>query len=141
MADMLKTGKVDAAESVEPFNAVMLAAAGVSLGDEMMAVANPARTTLWIGSATWARAHQPVIAKWLAALKEAQAFSQSNPRETRAIAGKYTRLPETVMENVTLPDQQLLLAPRELEIWARVLGELGLVTGTVDVAELIAPVE
>ena len=141
MADMLKTGQVDAAESVEPFNAVMLAAGGVSLGDEMLAVADPARTTLWIGSASWASAHRPVIAKWLAALKEAQAFSQSNPAETRAIVGKYTRLPDAIMQKVALPDQALILTPRELGIWSQVLTDLGLVSGPVDVTALIAPVE
>jgi ABC-type nitrate/sulfonate/bicarbonate transport system substrate-binding protein len=141
MPDMLKSGQVDAAESVEPFNAVILAAGGVSLGDEILAVADPVRTTLWIGSASWSRANRPVIARWLAALKEAQNFSQNNLIETRAIAGKYTRLPDAIMQKVALPDQQLTLTPRELEIWFHVLADLGLVTGTTDINALIAPRE
>jgi NitT/TauT family transport system substrate-binding protein len=137
MADMLKSGRVDAAESVEPFNQVMLAAGGASLGDPLLAVSDPARSTLWIAQGAWARANRPVIAKWIAALGEARDFYAQSPGDMRSILAKYTRLPDAIVQKITLPDQEPRITAKELDVWVKVLTELDVISDHIDATRLI----
>jgi NitT/TauT family transport system substrate-binding protein len=56
MADQLKAGRVDAVESIQPFVSPLLAAGNVTIGDPILAVADPTHGTLWIAEGGWARA-------------------------------------------------------------------------------------
>ena len=57
MLDQLKSGRVDAVEPLEPFVGQMLGAGFKSIGDPLLAVADPVLFPFWIADADWARAH------------------------------------------------------------------------------------
>lgn len=141
MADTLKSGRIDAAESVEPFDGIMLAAGDVSLGDELLAVADPARATLWIAQGNWARANRAVIKNWVDALGEARDFFAQSPGESRSILAKYTRLPDAIVQKIPLADQKPQITAKELEVWVKVLTELDIISDHIDATRLIATAE
>ncbi len=125
MPDQMKAGRIDVAEAVQPFASRMIADGNTSLGDQLLQVANPARSTVWIADKDWAEAHKPVIAKWTTALREAKAFIESNPDRAREILAKYTKLPVAVTQSIPLPHFEATLAPQEIDVWIRVMDELG----------------
>jgi NitT/TauT family transport system substrate-binding protein len=125
MPDQMQAGRVDVAEAVQPFASRMIAAGHVALGDQLLQIANPARSTVWISERTWAASHRPVIAKWTAALSKARELIEKNPQRARAVLAQYTKLPPAVVESIPLPYFEVKLAPQELDVWIRVMSDLG----------------
>jgi NitT/TauT family transport system substrate-binding protein len=125
MPDQLQAGRVDVAEAVQPFASRMIAAGHISLGDQLLQIANPARSTVWIADLAWAAGHKPVIAKWTAALSKARELIEKNPTRARAVLAKYTKLPPAVVESIPLPHFEVRLEPQELDVWIKVMSDLG----------------
>ena len=125
MPDQMKAGRVDVAEAVQPFASRMIAAGNVSLGDQLLRIANPARSTVWIADRAWAAAHGPVIAKWAAALDQARELIEKNPARARAVLAQYTKLPPGVADSIPLPFYDVTLRPQELDAWIKVMSDLG----------------
>src|ERR1700722_17253368 len=119
MPDQMQAGRVDVAEAVQPFASRMIAAGHVALGDQLLQIANPARSTVWIADRAWAAAHKPIIAKWSAALSKAADFINTNPEKARAVLAKYTKLPAAVTESIPLPYFEVKLQPSELDVWIK----------------------
>lgn len=140
MADQLRAGRVDAVESIQPFVAALLAAGNVTIGDPILAVADPVVGTLWIAEGKWARANLPVLKSWIAALTEAGERIKSKPAEARSILEKYTKLPAAVVQNVPIPDYQFVLAPSHLEAWINVLIDLGQLAKPLNASSLVVSV-
>jgi NitT/TauT family transport system substrate-binding protein len=137
MADQLKAGRVDAVESIQPFVAQLLAAGHVSIGDPILAVSDPTHGTLWIADGTWARANPDIIKRWIASLTEAAEFIKKEPAQARAILGKYTKLPEQVVQTVPIPEYNAILDPAGLEAWVKALTELGQLEKPVEASRLV----
>jgi len=140
MPDQLAAGRIDAAEAVQPFVDRMIAAGHVSLGDQLLHVANPARSTVWIADRQWAAASKPTIAKWTASLREAKDFIDKTPSEARNVLAKYTKLPPAVVASIPIPFYEASLEPKELDAWIKVLVELGQLPTALDAANLVATV-
>lgn len=137
MADQLKAKRVDAVEAIQPFVGPMLAAGNVSIGDPILAVADPSLYTIWIASGAWAKANAPAVKAWSEGLRKGAAFIEANPREARVILGKYTNLPEAVVQNVPFPEYVMELKPEGLEVWIRTLRELDQLPRPVDAGSMI----
>src|SRR5579862_6837503 len=103
MNDQMAAGLIDAAVAAEPFAGRMVAAGNTSLGDVLFQIANPSLATLWMSDRSWAQANQPTIAKWTAALRQAAEFIVKEPKESREILAKYTKLPLPVIEQLAFP--------------------------------------
>ena len=137
MGDQLKAGRVDAVQALEPFTSQLLAAGNVSLGDPLLAVADPVLFPFWIAQGAWARDNRPAIERWIRALTEAKDWMAQNDRETREIMVKYTRLPQAVADKIKLPTYQFSIRPEQLDVWAKVLKDLDQLSGNVDVSRLV----
>jgi ABC-type nitrate/sulfonate/bicarbonate transport system substrate-binding protein len=138
MGDQLRAGRVAAIEASQPFLDPLLAEGQRSLGSISLAVARPARTTVWIAQGAWAAAHPGLLRQWRLALTDAAAFIDSHPPEARAIAARYTHLPPAVLEHLPLPHFEAQVAPAELQPWIGALRTLGQLRGEVDAARLIS---
>jgi NitT/TauT family transport system substrate-binding protein len=141
MPDQLKAARLDAVEVIEPFLTPLLAAGNVSIGAPILTVADPTHGTLWIAEGAWARANPAVLKNWIASLTEAAAFIKNSPEPSRAILGKYTKLPEPVVKTIPIPAYDAVLEPKSLEPWIKVLTELGQVTKPLDAAALVVKAE
>jgi ABC-type nitrate/sulfonate/bicarbonate transport system substrate-binding protein len=137
MPDQMAAGRIDVAEAVQPFATRMIAAGHQSLGDQLLQVASPARSTLWISDRAWAEANKPTIAKWTAALRQAKELIEKSPEEARQILAKYTKLPPAITETITLPHYEATLKADEIEVWIKVLKELGQLPNEIDASKLL----
>ncbi|HVA39092.1 MAG TPA: ABC transporter substrate-binding protein [Candidatus Binataceae bacterium] len=137
MMDQLKAGRVDAVEALQPFVGQMRAAGYKALGDPLLSVGDPVLFPFWMAQGQWARTHRDVIEKWIASLTEAAQYIKTNDRDARTILAKYTHLPAPIAEKVPLPTYRFALAPKQLEVWLKVLQSQGTMKQPLDVDKLV----
>lgn len=138
MPDQLAAGRIDVAVSAQPFADRMLAAGHVSLGNQLLQVADPVQATLWISDRSWAVANRPVIAKWTTAMRQATDFIASNPTAARDVLAQYTKLPPDVTQTLVLPHFETKLQTQDVDVWVKVLAELNQLRKPVDSSALLA---
>ena len=137
MAEQMAAGRIDVAVSAQPFAARMLAAGNISLGNQLLQVADPVSATLWIADRGWAASHQAVVAKWTAALNQSRDFIAANPDAAREILVKWTKLPPAVVQSLPMPAFETKLSAADIDVWIKVLGELHQLQGQPVAAQLI----
>lgn len=138
MADQMAAGRIDVAVSAQPFAARMLAAGNISLGNQLLQVANPVSATLWIADRNWAGAHQAAVTKWTAALNQSREFIAHDHDAAREILVKWTKLPPAVVQNLPMPAFETKLSAADIDVWIKVLGELHQLQGHPEATKLIA---
>ena len=138
MPDQMAAGRIDVAVSAQPFAARMVEAGNVSLGNQLLEVANPALATVWISDRSWAEKNKATVVKWTSALDEAKEFVVANPQEAREILAKYTKLPAPVVQTIALPHFETKLQAKEIDVWVKVLLELKQLQTPVDASKLLA---
>lgn len=125
MADQLRAGRIDAAEMIDPFARQMMAADGRTLGDPVLSVGDDVLFPFWIAERSWAEKNPEILKAWIEGLEEGRAFIHSNPSEARAILSEYTKLPTAVVEKIPFPDYRFRLKRADLDVWVKVLKDLG----------------
>jgi NitT/TauT family transport system substrate-binding protein len=137
MADQLKAGRVDAAEMIDPFARQMMAAGGRTLGDPVLSVGDDVLFPFWIAERSWAEKNPDILKAWILSLEQARDFIAANPAEARAILADYTKLPPPVVEKIPFPDYRFRLKSTDLDVWVKVLKDLGQLPGDISNKKLI----
>jgi NitT/TauT family transport system substrate-binding protein len=137
MLDQLKAGRVDAVEQLEPFVGVMLGNGFKSLGDPLLAIADPILFPYWIADADWARAHRDVIKKFVASLDGALQIIKSDEKKARTILAKYTGLPEAVIARIPIPHYDFGMTPVQLEPYQKLMVRQGYPVDKLDMKKLV----
>ncbi|HZO37244.1 MAG TPA: ABC transporter substrate-binding protein [Solirubrobacteraceae bacterium] len=119
--DQLNAGRIDATAVAEPFAAQQRAAGNKSLGDPFLAVASPARSTMWITNKGWAAKNADAIARWRKTMGEAIAYIRAHPAEVRTIFEKALKLPAGATSHSPLPSFQTKLTAAQLRPWVTAL--------------------
>jgi NitT/TauT family transport system substrate-binding protein len=141
MMDQLKAGRVDAAEPLEPFVSQMLGAGFKSLGDPLLAVADPVLFPFWIADADWARTHRDVLKRWVVSLQAGLQLIKSDDTGARAVLAKYSGLPEPVVAKIPMPQFDFGITPAQLDVWRKVLIEQGRPLQDLDVNRIVVTAE
>jgi NitT/TauT family transport system substrate-binding protein len=137
MSDMLKSGRVDAVEQLEPFVGQMLAAGFKSLGDPLLAVADPVLFPFWIADADWARANRGVLKRFVTSLEAGLQVIKRDDAKARAVLAKYSGLPEAVIARIPLPAYDFRISPAQLEVWRNVMVTQGHPLANLDIARIV----
>ena len=137
MMDQLKAGRVDAVEQLEPFVGLMLANGFKSLGDPLLAIADPILFPYWIADADWARGHRDVIKKFVTSLEGGLQVIKTDEKKARAILAKYTGLPEAVIARIPIPHYDFSIKPEQLEPWQKMMVGQGFPVGKLDMKKLV----
>jgi NitT/TauT family transport system substrate-binding protein len=137
LPDQLKAGRIDGVEALEPIASTMLRAGNVSIGAPFDAIAPTLATNFWLAQGSWANKNRDVVARFVDALKQGQAYIESNPVESRRILQEYTKLPEAVASTVPLPTYNFDIRAGDLDIWVKVLKDIGEFNGEVDTRKLV----
>ncbi|HEX4407829.1 MAG TPA: ABC transporter substrate-binding protein [Xanthobacteraceae bacterium] len=137
MLDQLKSGRVDAVEPLEPFVGQMLGAGFKSIGDPLLAVADPVLFPFWIADADWARAHGDALKRWRSSLEGGLASIRADEGKARKILATYSGLPEAVVARIPLPHYEFNITPEELDVWRKALVSQGAPLKDLDVKRLV----
>jgi NitT/TauT family transport system substrate-binding protein len=139
LPDQLKAGQIDAVEALEPIASQLIKAGNVSIATPFDAIADPLATNFWLAQGSWATKNRPAVDRFVASMKQAQAFIDSNPAEARTILQQYTNLPQAVASTVPLPTYNFDIRTADLDTWVKVLRDIGDFNGQVDTRKLVLP--
>jgi NitT/TauT family transport system substrate-binding protein len=141
MFDQLKSGRVDAVEPLEPFVGQMLGAGYKSIGDPLLAVADPVLFPFWIADADWARAHADVLKRWRASLEGGLAAIRADEAKARKVLATYSGLPDAVIARIPLPHYDFHITADQLDVWRKVMLSQGAPLKDLDVKRIVITAE
>lgn len=104
LPDLLKAGRVDAIEEIEPFATSAVAAGGVSLGNPFRSIGDRAYVGILLAQREWADANKDRILRFSAALEEAVKWIEANREEAKTILSSYTGLKGPILDRIPIPE-------------------------------------
>ncbi|MGX1309844.1 NitT/TauT family transport system substrate-binding protein [Amorphus suaedae] len=104
LPDLLKAGRVDAIEEIEPFASAAVAAGGISLGDPFRSIGDRAYVGMFVASRDWANDNKDAVLSFNKSLQQAAEWITKNPAEAKNILGSYTGLKGPILEKMPIPD-------------------------------------
>ena len=129
LPDLLKAGRVDAIEEIEPFATSAIAAGGFDLGAPFRSVGDRAFIGLWLSERNWANNNKDLVLRFNKALEEASNWIAANNGEAKEILSSFTGLKGVALEKTPIPefhfsttsdDLKKQLRP-DLEVWLDIL--------------------
>jgi NitT/TauT family transport system substrate-binding protein len=103
LPDLLKAGRVDAIEEIEPFATIAAAAGGKSLGDPFRSISDRAYVGIWLAQRKWGNDNKDTILRFNTALSEAATWIEENPAEAKEILSSYTGLKAPILDRIPIP--------------------------------------
>ena len=133
MKDLLKGGQLDAVEVIEPFRTRIVSdGTGHQVADFVSEVSGDVLGAFWMATTEWAGKNAQAIRAFREAYKEGIAYSMKNPAEAKKLEAKYLGVAGPVV-----PTYAAEFKPGDLEFYAGVAQELGMLRNPVDVGKLI----
>jgi NitT/TauT family transport system substrate-binding protein len=114
LPDLLKAGRVDAIEALEPFAGAAIAAGGIALGDPFRGIGDRAYVGYFLSTRDWANGNKDLVLKFSQALAEAAGWIEANPAEAKVILSSYSGLGGNALEKTPIPKFQLSTTPKGL---------------------------
>ncbi|MEU1853180.1 ABC transporter substrate-binding protein [Streptomyces sp. NPDC019990] len=103
MPAALDSGEIDAAQVVEPAQAVIKGQGGRVIASPLVDVAPKLTVAMYFTSTRYAKQNPEVVEKFRDATAESLTYSDAHPDEARRIVTTYTKIPAGVLARVTLP--------------------------------------
>ncbi|QJT05235.1 ABC transporter substrate-binding protein [Streptomyces asoensis] len=103
MPAALDSGQIDAAMVVEPALATVKSQGGVEIASPLVDVAPNLTVAMYFTSTQYAQKNPDVVKKFQEATAESLAYADAHPDEVRGIVTTYTKIPTSVLAQVTLP--------------------------------------
>jgi ABC-type nitrate/sulfonate/bicarbonate transport system substrate-binding protein len=136
-ADQLKSGRIDAVETVTPFSGQIKAVGGVSLGTPYRAMADTITPIYWAARADWAKGHSDAVKRFIAALDKGQQFIAANDADARKVLKAQTGYPDAVVANLTFPTFNTEVRQQDVELWLKAMKDATGFSGNVNPADLV----
>lgn len=134
MNDMLRGGMLDAVAVLEPFRAKILADGnGEKVADYFSDVKDGMIFGFWIATRAWADANPAAVKAFREASAEAIAYIKANPDDAKVIEAKYLGVKFPGFSSFDVE-----IKPEDLQAYADIGTDLGLLRKKVDAARLIA---
>ncbi|UUU26212.1 ABC transporter substrate-binding protein [Streptomyces sp. DSM 40750] len=103
MPAALSKGQVDAACVVEPALATIKSQGGTALASNFVDVSPDLTVAMYFTSTQYAQKNPELVKKFQEATAESLAYADEHPDEVRQIITTYTKIPDSLLETVTLP--------------------------------------
>ncbi|MFE9649556.1 ABC transporter substrate-binding protein [Streptomyces sp. NPDC006365] len=104
MAAALENGQVDGACTPEPALSTVKAAGGTSIASSFYDVDPNLTVAMYFTSQQYAKQNPELVKKFQEATAESLEYADSHPDEVREIVATYTKIPQTLLEKLTLPN-------------------------------------
>ena len=138
MPDLLRTKQVDAVVNGEPFLSRMLDSGAFRNIDYFKPERDSYVTSFFIAKRSWVDGHRKELDAIRASLRDAVAFSKKDPDAVRSALAKDLKLPPEVTAKQKIMDWRVDLKPEDVQFWADLALEFGLLKGPIDASKLIA---
>ena len=133
MGDLLKGGTLDAVVVLEPFRGRIVGAnIGFKVSDFVTDVQDNIVAAMWIAKGDWANANGPALRAYREAYIEAIDWAVKNQKEVKEIEAKVLGAPSPIT-----PAYDFEIRAADLDVYARIARELGMIKQPVDVNKLV----
>ena len=138
MGDVLKSGAIDAAVSIDPFyNRILSAGTGYVFDNFVATVPDGTLIDFFCVKRDWAATHKDSIIAFRAAMGDAIAWIKENDAKAREILGKYTKQPAEVLAHTSLADFKVDVHPEGMQFWIDLARKQGLINTAFNPASFI----
>jgi NitT/TauT family transport system substrate-binding protein len=138
--DLLKAKQIDAALPVEPFRTrIISSGVGRDYANFFSDVHDNAIFAFYAVTAEWAAKNPKAAGQLRDALDDGLAFIRQNPSEAKRSQIAHLGLPSQVVDSLPLPTFASRIDPVEVKFWVDLSKELGLITQSLEVKDLIVP--
>ncbi len=139
-ADVLRSGSVDAIATGQPFSERILADGIGTLLVTYAAIApNSPPSISYVVTREWATANLETAHAFRDAIAEAVAFQASNPGAATESAGKYIKLPATMLAMLSPPLLQATASAEQMAFWVDVMTKQNMLQAPPDLSKLVLP--
>jgi NitT/TauT family transport system substrate-binding protein len=104
LPDLLRAGRVDAIEEIEPFASAAISAGGIALGDPLREIGDRAYIGVWLSERSWADNNKDLILRYAQSMDEGADWISSNTDEAKTILGSYTGFQGPALETIVIPE-------------------------------------
>jgi ABC-type nitrate/sulfonate/bicarbonate transport system substrate-binding protein len=136
-ADQLKSGRINAVETVAPFSGQIQAVGGTVLGWPYRALSDEITPIYWASRKDWADKNNGTIKKFTAALNKAGDFISAKDADARKILQEETGFPPAVVAKLKLQTYDTAVRPQDVELWLKAMKAATGFKGDVNPAELV----
>jgi NitT/TauT family transport system substrate-binding protein len=137
MPAALDKGQIDAASVVEPATATIKSQGGRIIASPLVDVAPDLTVAMYFTSTRYAQQHPDVVKKFQEATAESLSYADAHPDEARQIVTTYTKIPASVLEQVTLPKWPAEANRSSIEALMKLGEQDGLFKKTPDLDKLL----
>ena len=121
MIDQLNAKRIDVAEMQQPFINLAKSKGLKAFAYPLEPVGDPAQLSSWQADLNWAKSHGSDVTKFKAALTDAEKWMTANPKETRDILAKFTKLSSAIVAESPLPEFTTDNSKESVEQWDKVM--------------------
>jgi NitT/TauT family transport system substrate-binding protein len=123
-ADQLKSGRIDAVESVTPFTGQIKAVGGESLGVPYRSLANTIAPIMFAAKTQWAQQNPETVEKFQQVLEQGAEYIASHEQEARDILQEKTGYPDAVVQSIVFPQYDTSVRTQDLQTWYKAMHEV-----------------
>ncbi|MET8168004.1 ABC transporter substrate-binding protein [Streptomyces sp. NPDC005329] len=137
MPAALDSGQIDAAMVVEPALATVKSQGGAEIASPLVDVAPNLTVAMYFTSTQYAQKNPDLVKKFQEATAESLAYADAHPDEVRQIVTTYTKIPASVLAQVTLPKWPAEANRSSIEALEKLGEQDKLFTSTPDLEKLL----
>jgi NitT/TauT family transport system substrate-binding protein len=120
-ADQLKSGRIDAVESVTPFTGQISAAGATSLGVPYRSLGDVIAPIMFASQTQWAKDNKDKVIAFRAALEKGAEWISKNDAAARALLQEKTGYPDAVVKSIEFPQFDTTVRTQDLESWYKAM--------------------
>lgn len=137
MPSALLAGHVDAVSEAEPFVSA-LKAKGASIVSPLFSGYIPGMTVgTWFTTSKEISSNPSVVHRFITAISQAEAYTESHPSAVRSIIPTYTKISSSAAQGMALPNYANSLNVASIQQQEQLMKKLGWITSNVTVSSLI----
>ena len=116
LPDLLKAGRVEAIEALEPFAGAAIAAGGVPLGDPFRSIGDRAYVGYFLSQRDWANANKDIVLRFSSGAGGGGGLDRSQPRRSQSHSQRLQRqyLKGPALEKTPIPSFHIATTPGDL---------------------------
>jgi NitT/TauT family transport system substrate-binding protein len=140
MPDLLKSGQIDVAVTVDPFyHRILESKIGFQVGDFEATVPNGTIIDCYATMKDWAVKNPVAVHAFRDGLTESIAYAKSHEASARESLAKWTKQSPEIVAETLIPNFTVPVSPAQIQWWIDVAKKQGLITANINPRDMLVP--
>jgi NitT/TauT family transport system substrate-binding protein len=140
MPDLLKSGQIDVAVTVDPFyHRILEQKIGYQVGDFEATVPNGTIIDVYATTKDWATKNLAAVHAFRDGLTESIAYLKANEASARESLGRWTKQPPAIVAETAIPNFSVPVSAAQIQWWIDLAKKQGLITSNINPRDMLVP--